>query len=156
MSKPVIAIVGRPNVGKSTLFNRIIGRNLAIVEDKPGVTRDRNYANAEWEGRHFLIIDTGGFEPETDDPMYTKMREQTTLAIEEADIIVFLMDGQQGLLPADIEVCQRLRASGKPVLYAVNKVDGARHEGLITASASIRSIPFQRSMAQAFPSSLMS
>jgi len=131
MSKPVIAIVGRPNVGKSTLFNRIIGRNLAIVEDKPGVTRDRNYANAEWEGRHFLIIDTGGFEPETDDPMYTKMREQTTLAIEEADIIIFLMDGQQGLLPADIEVCQRLRASGKPVLYAVNKVDGARHEGLI-------------------------
>jgi len=131
MPKPVVAIVGRPNVGKSTLFNRVIGRNLAIVEDKPGVTRDRNYANAEWMGRHFLIIDTGGFEPKTDDPMYTKMREQTTLAIEEADIIIFLMDGQQGLLPADIEVCQRLRASGKPVIYAVNKVDGARHEGLI-------------------------
>ncbi len=131
MSKPVIAIVGRPNVGKSTLFNRIIGRNFAIVEDKPGVTRDRNYANAEWEGKHFLVIDTGGFEPETADPMYTKMREQTTLAIEEADSIVFLMDGQQGLLPADIEVCKRLRASGKPVLYAVNKVDGTRHEGLI-------------------------
>jgi len=131
MPRPVIAIVGRPNVGKSTLFNRIIGRNLAIVEDKPGVTRDRNYANAEWMGKHFLIIDTGGFEPVTDDPMYTKMREQTTLAIEEADIMVFLMDGQQGLLPADIEVCQRLRASGKPVLFAVNKVDGARHEGLV-------------------------
>jgi GTP-binding protein len=131
MSKPVVAIVGRPNVGKSTLFNRIIGRNLAIVEDKPGVTRDRNYAEAEWEGKRFLLVDTGGFEPETHDPMYTKMREQTTLAVEEADHIIFLMDGQQGLVPSDIEVSQRLRASGKPVIYAVNKVDGVRHEGLL-------------------------
>ncbi len=131
MSKPVVAIVGRPNVGKSTLFNRIIGRKLAIVEDVPGVTRDRNYAEAEWEDRRFLLVDTGGFEPETEDPMYLKMREQTTLAIEEADFIIFLMDGQQGLLPADIEVSHRLRASGKPVIYAVNKVDGARHEGLL-------------------------
>jgi GTP-binding protein len=131
MSKPVIAIVGRPNVGKSTLFNRIIGRNLAIVEDIPGVTRDRNYAEASWEGRSFLLVDTGGFEPDSADPMYMKMREQTTLAVEEADIIIFLMDGKQGLLPPDIEVSQRLRASGKPVLYAVNKVDGERHEGFI-------------------------
>jgi GTP-binding protein len=131
MSKPVVAIVGRPNVGKSTLFNRIIGRNLAIVEDMPGVTRDRNYAEAEWEGKRFLLVDTGGFEPETDDPMYTKMREQTTLAVEEADHIIFLMDGQQGLMPSDIEVSQRLRASGKPVIYAVNKVDGVRHEALL-------------------------
>jgi GTP-binding protein len=131
MSKPVVAIVGRPNVGKSTLFNRIIGRNLAIVEDIPGVTRDRNYAEAEWDGNRFLLVDTGGFEPETIDPMYVKMREQTTLAVEEADIILFLMDGKQGLLPADIEVSHRLRASGKPVIYAVNKVDGERHEGLI-------------------------
>ena len=131
MSKPVVAIVGRPNVGKSTLFNRIIGRNLAIVEDKPGVTRDRNYADAEWEGKSFLLVDTGGFEPETHDPMYTKMREQTTLAVEEADHIIFLMDGQQGLVPSDIEVSQRLRASGKPVIYAVNKVDGVRHETLL-------------------------
>jgi GTP-binding protein len=128
MSKPVVAIVGRPNVGKSTLFNRIIGRNLAIVEDMPGVTRDRNYAEAEWEGKRFLLVDTGGFDPETDDPMYTKMREQTTLAVEEADHIIFLMDGQQGLVPSDIEVSHRLRASGKPVIYAVNKVDGVRHE----------------------------
>jgi len=128
MPKPVVAIVGRPNVGKSTLFNRIIGRNLAIVEDMPGVTRDRNYAEASWEGRQFLLVDTGGFEPETEDPMFTKMREQTTLAIEEADFIIFLMDGQQGLLPSDIEVSHLLRASGKPVIYAVNKVDGARHE----------------------------
>ncbi len=131
MPKPVVAIVGRPNVGKSTLFNRIIGRNFAIVEDTPGVTRDRNYTEAEWEGKRFLLVDTGGFEPETEDPMYSKMREQTTLAVEEADFIVFLMDGKQGLLPADIEVSQRLRASGKPVIYAVNKVDGEKHEGFI-------------------------
>jgi GTP-binding protein len=132
MHKPVIAIVGRPNVGKSTLFNRIIGRNLAIVEDMPGVTRDRNYAEAEWNGKRFLLVDTGGFEPEAEDLMFMKMREQTTLAIEEADYIVFLLDGREGLLPADIEVANRLRASGKPVIYAVNKVDGARHEALIT------------------------
>src|SRR5512135_1320825 len=131
MPKPIVAIVGRPNVGKSTLFNRVIGRNFAIVEDMPGVTRDRNYAEAEWDGKRFLLVDTGGFEPESDDTMYSKMREQTTLAVEEADIIIFLMDGKQGLLPADIEVSHRLRASGKPVLYAVNKVDGAKHEGLI-------------------------
>jgi GTP-binding protein len=97
----------------------------------PGVTRDRNYAEAEWENKRFLLVDTGGFEPETDDPMYAKMREQTTLAVEEADIIIFLLDGKQGLLPADVEVSHRLRASGKPVIYAVNKVDGAKHEGLI-------------------------
>ena len=94
MPKPVVAIVGRPNVGKSTLFNRIIGRNFAIVEDTPGVTRDRNYTEAEWEGKRFLLVDTGGFEPVTEDPMYSKMREQTTLAVEEADFIIFLMDGK--------------------------------------------------------------
>jgi GTPase len=131
MPKPVVAIVGRPNVGKSTLFNRILGRNFAIVEDMPGVTRDRNYAEAEWDNKRFLLVDTGGFEPETEDPMYVKMRSQTTLAVEEADIIIFLLDGKQGLLPADIEVSHRLRASGKPVIYAVNKVDGAKHEGFI-------------------------
>lgn len=131
MHKPVVAIVGRPNVGKSTLFNRIIGRNFAVVDDQPGVTRDRNYAEAEWMGKHFLLVDTGGFEPVTEDTMYTKMRAQTTLAVEEADFIIFLMDGQQGLLHADIEVAQRLRAASKPVLYALNKVDGERHEGLI-------------------------
>jgi len=131
MHKPVIAIVGRPNVGKSTLFNRIIGRNFAVVDDMPGVTRDRNYAEAEWMGKRFLLVDTGGFEPKTEDVMYSKMRDQTTLAVEEADLILFLTDGKQGLLPADIEVSQRLRASGKPVVYAVNKVDGERHEGFI-------------------------
>ncbi len=131
MPRPVIAIVGRPNVGKSTLFNRIVGKHLAIVEDLPGVTRDRNYAEAEWDQKPFLLVDTGGFEPESEDPMYTKIREQASLAVEEADIILFLMDGKQGLLPADIDVSHRLRASGKPVIYAINKVDGERHEGLI-------------------------
>src|SRR3990172_104068 len=131
MPKPIVAIVGRPNVGKSTLFNRIIGRNFAVVDDMPGITRDRNYAEAEWMGKRFLLVDTGGFEPETEDVMYAKMREQTTLAVEEADFIIFLMDGKQGMLPADIEVSHRLRVSGKPVLYALNKVDGERHEGLI-------------------------
>ena len=132
MTKPVVAIVGRPNVGKSALFNRILGRNLAIVEDMPGVTRDRNYADAEWDGKMFHLVDTGGFEPESEDPMFMKIRDQTTLAIEEADYIIFLMDGQEGLLPADLEVAQRLRAAGKPVIYAINKVDGPRHEGLLS------------------------
>jgi len=132
MPIPVVAIVGRPNVGKSTLFNRIIGRNLAIVEDVPGVTRDRNYAEAAWEERRFLLVDTGGFEPESVDPMYSKMREQTTLAVEEADLIIFLLDGKQGLLPADVDVSQRLRISAKPVIYAVNKVDGERDEELLS------------------------
>lgn len=129
--KPVVAIVGRPNVGKSTLFNRIIGRNFAVVDNMPGVTRDRNYAEAEWNDKRFLLVDTGGFEPETEDVMLSKMREQTTLAVEEADFIIFLLDGKEGLLPADIEVSHRLRASGKPVLYAANKVDGERHEGFL-------------------------
>jgi len=131
MAKPIVAIVGRPNVGKSTLFNRMIGRNLAIVEDMPGITRDRNYAEAAWMDKPFFLVDTGGFEPEAVDLMYQKIGEQTTLAIEEADFIIFLMDGKEGLLPADIEVSQRLRASGKPVIYAVNKVDGARQESLL-------------------------
>ena len=132
MPKPIVAIVGRPNVGKSALFNRVIGRNLAVVEDMPGVTRDRNYADAQGEDKRFLLVDTGGFEPETEDPMYIKMREQSRLAVEEADLILFLMDGKQGLLPADVEVSHQLRVSGKPVIYAVNKVDGVRDEDLLS------------------------
>ena len=128
MVKPIVAIVGRPNVGKSTLFNRILRKMSAIVEDHPGVTRDRNYADALWEDKAFTLIDTGGFDPETKNRMLTLMRNQTTLAIEEADCIIFLMDGQEGLLPSDIEVANRLRESGKPILYVVNKIDGPKHE----------------------------
>lgn len=128
MGRPIVAIVGRPNVGKSTLYNRILRKRVAIVEDQPGVTRDRNYADARWEDKSFILVDTGGFEPASKDRMLSLMRNQTTLAIEEADYIIFLMDGQEGLIPSDIEVAQRLRESGKPVLYAVNKIDGPRHE----------------------------
>lgn len=121
--KPVVAIIGRPNVGKSTLFNRISERKKAIVINLPGATRDRNYADAEWMGRTFTLVDTGGFEPVSDEKILVQMREQTTLAIEEADIIVFLLDGKEGLTPADEEITRILRRAGKPVLYTINKVD---------------------------------
>ena len=129
--KPVIAIVGRPNVGKSTLFNRLSERKKAIVIDEPGATRDRNYADCTWGDRSFLLIDTGGFEPAATTQILVQMREQTKLAIEEADIIIFLMDGRDGLMPADMEIAATLREAEKPVFVAVNKVDGPRHEGLI-------------------------
>ncbi|MFT7580083.1 MAG: GTP-binding protein [Myxococcota bacterium] len=130
MSKPLVAIVGRPNVGKSTLFNRLVGRRSAIVEDQPGVTRDRQYGDAEFMGRTFMLIDTGGFEPETADPMLKLMREQAQLAIDEADTVILLFDGQVGLLAADREIAQMLKRSGKVVHYVVNKIDGTRHEAL--------------------------
>ena len=125
---PVVAIVGRPNVGKSTLFNRILGQRKAIVEDFPGVTRDRNYAEVTRFERPFILIDTGGFEPASDDRLLTQMREQSQLAIEEADIIFFLMDVKQGLSPADREVANMLRRVDKPVFYLINKVDGDKQE----------------------------
>ncbi|PLX76399.1 MAG: ribosome biogenesis GTPase Der [Desulfuromonas sp.] len=124
----MVAIVGRPNVGKSTLFNRILGRRMAIVEDVPGVTRDRNYAEISRFDKPFLLIDTGGFEPASDDRLMAQMREQSQLAIEEADIILMLMDGRDGLNPADHEVTQMLRQVDKPVLFVVNKVDGPAQE----------------------------
>ena len=124
----VLAIVGRPNVGKSTLFNRILGRRLAIVEDVPGVTRDRNYAEVARFERPFTLIDTGGFEPASDDRLLIQMREQSQLAIEEADVILFLLDGREGLTAADREVANLLRHVGKPVLCVVNKVDGPAQE----------------------------
>ena len=126
--KPIVAIVGRPNVGKSTLFNRIVGRKKAIVEDQPGVTRDRNYADIEWGDKSFSLIDTGGFEPISQERIFIQMREQCQLAIEEADLILFLMDGKDGLTPSDKEIASILRREAKPVLYVVNKIDGPKHE----------------------------
>jgi GTPase len=126
--KPVIAIVGRPNVGKSALFNRIAGGKKAIVENEPGVTRDRNYADVEWEDYSFTLIDTGGFEPVSKDRLFVQMREQVQLAMDEADAILFVMDGKEGLSPSDKEIADILRRQGKPVFYVVNKIDGPKHE----------------------------
>ena len=123
MSKPVLAIVGRPNVGKSTFFNRMAGKRLAIVEDTPGVTRDRIYAEAEWQGTSFAMIDTGGIEPSSKDVILSQMREQAQLAMDMADVILFMTDGKEGLTTADREVAMMLRRTGKPVILTVNKVD---------------------------------
>lgn len=123
MARPVIAIVGRPNVGKSTVFNRIIGDRLAIVEDKPGITRDRLYGTGEWNGKAFSIIDTGGIEIDDDDEIMRSVRVQAELAIEEADVIIFMVDVKAGITHSDDEVAQMLFRSRKPVVLGVNKVD---------------------------------
>lgn len=128
MSLPIVAVVGRPNVGKSTLFNRILGRRLAIVDDQPGVTRDRNFAPADWAGHHFLIVDTGGVIEESDRPMDRLVREQAQAAIDEADVLVLVTDGKEGLHPLDQKVAEMLRSSGKPVVLAVNKMDNMPRE----------------------------
>ncbi|QQR48025.1 ribosome biogenesis GTPase Der [Myxococcus xanthus] len=121
--KPLVAIVGRPNVGKSTLFNRLVGRRIALVQDEPGVTRDRHYADAEWEGRQFTFIDTGGFVPGDEDQLLQQVREQAQLAVDECDVIVFVTDARAGLTAADEAVANYLRKSGKPVVLAANKLD---------------------------------
>lgn len=131
MMLPVIAIVGRPNVGKSTLFNRLSEKKKAIVIDEPGATRDRNYSHCSWYGHPFILIDTGGFEPAAEEGILAQMREQTLLAVEEADVIIFLMDGREGLTPADREIARLLRETRKPVFYVVNKIDGPRHDPMI-------------------------
>jgi GTP-binding protein len=128
----VVAIVGRPNVGKSTLFNRILGSRRAIVENYPGVTRDRNYAQITRYGTPFVLIDTGGFEPASEDRLLMQMREQSRLAVDEADVILFVVDAREGLTPSDDEVADMLRRCGKPVLYVVNKVDGRSQETAAT------------------------
>jgi GTP-binding protein len=126
--RPIIAIVGRPNVGKSTLFNRIFGRRKAMVDDQPGVTRDRNYGNVDRFDVPCILIDTGGFEPVTNDRLLQQMREQSQLAMDEADLILFVMDGRDGLTPADAEVAEMLRRVAKPVFFVINKIDGDKQE----------------------------
>lgn len=123
MAKPVIAIVGRPNVGKSTLFNKLIGERRAIVEDSPGITRDRIYGECEWRGKTLIVIDTGGIEPKTDDLILKKMREQAQIAIETADVIIFMCDIRTGLLADDMDIAVMLKKSGKPVVPCINKAD---------------------------------
>ncbi len=128
MGKPIVVIVGRPNVGKSTLFNKITRSNRAIVDDFPGVTRDRNYLDAEWESKKFIIVDTGGFYAEPPEDIFSQIKEQAIFAIEEGDIIIHLLDGKEGLTPSDIELANLLRAAGKKILWAVNKIDGPMKE----------------------------
>ena len=123
MSKPIVAVVGRPNVGKSTFFNKVIGRRISIVEDTPGVTRDRIYAETEWNGVEFAMIDTGGIEPDSTDIILSQMREQADKAMDTADVILFLVDGKDGLTSADREVANMLRRRGRNVILVVNKVD---------------------------------
>ena len=123
MSKPIVAIVGRPNVGKSTLFNALCGENISIVKDTPGVTRDRIYAEVNWTGYDFTLIDTGGIEPESNDILLRQMREQAQIAIDTADVIIFMVDARDGMVDADSRVADILRRSHKPVVLAVNKVD---------------------------------
>ncbi len=122
-AKPLVAVVGRPNVGKSTFFNRICGKRIAIVKDTPGVTRDRIYADAEWCGHRFTLVDTGGIETKSDDTMFSHILKQATAAIELADVIVFFTDGRDGLVASDYDVAKLLRSANKPVVLAVNKLD---------------------------------
>ena len=129
--KPLVAIVGRPNVGKSTLFNKIVGKRIAIVEDTPGVTRDRTYADADWLNYKFTLIDTGGIEPESEDIIAKQMRRQAELAIETANVIVFIVDGRAGITAADEEVADMLRRCKKPIVLVVNKVDHPKFEDTV-------------------------
>ena len=123
MSKPIVAIIGKPNVGKSTFFNYIVGKRISIVEDTPGVTRDRVYAETNWRGKNFTVVDTGGIEPESDDVIVSQMKRQAEIAIEIADVILFLTDVQQGVTAADKEISLMLKKSKKPIILVCNKVD---------------------------------
>src|SRR6266545_2173288 len=129
--RPLIALVGRPNVGKSTLFNRIAGHRVAIVEDIPGVTRDRNYADVEWDGRALSIVDTGGFEPDSRDAVMQVVRRQAQLAVDEAAAVMLVVDGREGLTSMDQAIADLLRPSGKPLFLVVNKVDTSGVEDVV-------------------------
>ncbi len=124
MSKPLVAIIGRPNVGKSTLFNRLVGKRISIVEDTPGVTRDRIYADADWAGKAFTIIDTGGIEISNTDKMWIHIKQQVQIAIDLADVILFIVDGREGIMPDDYDIATMLRKTKKPIVLAVNKIEG--------------------------------
>ncbi|MFY9214918.1 MAG: ribosome biogenesis GTPase Der, partial [Tissierellaceae bacterium] len=126
MGRPIVCIVGRPNVGKSTLFNRIVRQRIAITEDTPGVTRDRIYADAEWQGNHFTLIDTGGLEPDSEDTIMSNIRKQAAIAMDTADVILFVVDGLEGLTNTDRDVANILRKSGKDVILVCNKIDTSR------------------------------
>ncbi|MDD3706504.1 MAG: ribosome biogenesis GTPase Der [Clostridiaceae bacterium] len=128
MAKPIVAIVGRPNVGKSTLFNKLAGKRISIVEDHPGVTRDRIYTEVQWQDRTFTLIDTGGIEPYSEDLMLKQMKQQAEIAIETAEVIVFLVDGQEGITPSDQEVANQLRRTRKKIILAVNKIDAPKYK----------------------------
>jgi GTP-binding protein len=129
MRKPIVAIVGRANVGKSTLFNRIVRKRSAVIEDFPGITRDRLYGDAIWEDRHFLVADTGGFLHEPEEEIYREVRNQVLAAVEEADVIIMLMDGESGVQPLDVELIENLRRYSKKIFYAINKIDSPKKEG---------------------------
>ncbi len=131
MAKPIVAVVGRPNVGKSTFFNAVVGRRLSIVEDTPGVTRDRIYADVDWLDYRFTMVDTGGIEPDSRDELHIRVRNQAQAAIESADVIVFMVDGKEGVTPADIDVANMLRKADKPVVLAVNKIDTPEEEAAL-------------------------
>ena len=128
-SKPIVAVVGRPNVGKSTLFNALAGEKISIVKDTPGITRDRIYADVSWLDKAFTLIDTGGIEPDSRDIILSQMREQAQMAINTADVIIFMVDVRQGLVDADAKVADMLRRSHKPVVLVVNKVDSFEKYG---------------------------
>jgi len=130
--KPIISIVGRPNVGKSSLFNRLVGYRKAITEDTPGVTRDRNYGDLEYAGYNFRLVDTGGFEPVKEEGYFPLMRQQIITSLEESTMIIFLLDGKEGLLHQDMEIAKGLRKYGKPIFYVVNKVDSGKREVLVS------------------------
>ena len=137
MSLPIVAIVGRPNVGKSTLFNRIVGQGKAVVDDQPGVTRDRHYAPANWAGRDFLLVDTGGLLPGARDGLEGQVRRQVEAALEDADVVVFLVDAREGRVPADDDIAELLRRRSVPTLLVANKVDGERWEASVYEFAAL-------------------